>query len=287
MRIGAVELGGTKTICAIFDGDSLSDKMQFWTYKPEKTMGQVISYFEGKGIEAIGIAAFGPVCIDEGSEDFGRIYDTVKPGWSHYDILGPIREKLKVPAFLDTDVNAACLGEVSFGSYKGMRNAVYITVGTGIGVGIVHDSVPYHGNMHPEAGHISVGRLESDTFGGICPFHRDCAEGLACGPALRERAGRDPKSIPEGDEMWSIESKYIARLCYSMALTVSPDGIIVGGGVLNKGFLYEMIRSEFDALNNGFLRSGNALDPERYILRPSLDGDQALYGCLKMVLDRL
>jgi len=287
MRIGAIELGGTKTICAVFDGESLLDKTQFKTVEPAGTVNSISSFFEGTSIDAVGIASFGPMCLDPSSEQLGHIYDTVKPGWSNYDVLGNIEKTLGVPAFIDTDVNVACLGEVGYGVCRGMSQAAYITVGTGIGVGIVLDSKPYHGTMHPEAGHTFVGKVDGDSFEGICPFHGDCVEGLACGPAISKRTGLDPDIIPSDSSAWVVESKYIARLCYNLALTLSPEAIVIGGGVMKKNFLYDMIRVEFSQMNRSYLKCGDVLRPEKYILEPGLNGDQALYGCLKLVFDHL
>ncbi len=280
--IGAVELGGTNINCACFDNGRITRTGWFPFDTPEKTVSNIAGFF-GKGqISALGVACFGPICLDRGSDRYGALFATVKPGWSEFNIRAALEEALGVPVSIDTDVNTACLGETVYGSCKGLDTVAYITVGTGIGMGAVIGGRPYHGAMHPEGGHLFVPRAEGDDFEGVCPFHGDCVEGLACGPAVQARKKAKGTEIGEDDPIWHYESTYLAQLCYIVSCTLSPQAIVIGGGVMENDFLYEMIRKEFGILNNRFLRYGEVTDPGTFIRKPALGGKQALYGCVEL-----
>lgn len=188
MLIGALEAGGTKMVCAIGKEDgTILEQVSIPTTTPEETIPKLIEYFKDKEIEALGVAAFGPVDVKPDSETYGYILDTPKLAWRHKDFLGRLKEKLKVPMGLDTDVNGSCLGEVTYGCAKGLDSVIYITIGTGVGVGVCINGTLLHGMLHPEGGHILLARHEDDPKGGICPYHKNCLEGFASGPSIEAR----------------------------------------------------------------------------------------------------
>jgi fructokinase len=228
-RYGAVEMGGTKTSVGIGSTpDDLAPSLTFPTVGPGETLDAVIGFLREQAPEAVGIAAFGPLDLAS-----GRIGVTPKEGWSGVDLLGPIQEALGVPVGLDTDVNGAALGEARWGAGRGLRSIVYVTVGTGIGGGALIDGEPIHGLGHPEMGHLAVRRHGDDLLDGVCPFHGDCLEGLASGPAIQARSGRPAEELsgPVRRDAVELEAFYLAQMARELVYVLSPERVIMGGGV--------------------------------------------------------
>lgn len=300
MILGALETGGTKFVCATGDENGvISDRAVIPTTSPEETLEAVKKFFSGKRIEALGIGSFGPLCLDKSSPDYGHITSTPKPGWSNTDIVSPFEKALGCPVRLDTDVNAAALGEAVFGHASGSAagktgsdNLLYVTIGTGIGVGVYIDGHLLHGAMHAESGHIFVARHPDDRYEGKCPFHKDCFEGLASGPAIEGRFGIRGELIPfkaPGSEnasftgtekAWDIEAYYIAQACVNYTLCYSPKVIVLGGGVMNHPELFPMIRSYYKRFMNNYVKNPYTENPDSYIVPATLSGDQGILGCL-------
>lgn len=252
-----IELGGTKTVCTI--GRTAEDvvaQTRFATTSPAATLGQAAEFLgQYPRLAGIGIAAFGPINVDARSEHFGVIESTPKPGWSHAAIAPYFKARFDCPVSLDTDVNAAGLAEFHQGAGRGLRNFVYITVGTGIGAGIIVEGRPLQGLSHPEVGHIALPRLSGDEhFQCTCPFHNSCAEGLASGTAISARWGAPLSEWPQTHAAWDYQSHYLAELCHSLLMTLSPQKILIGGGVAS-GALVAQVRNKLQSRINGYVRA--------------------------------
>ncbi len=287
MLYGAVETGGTKIICGVIDeSGELLDILRFSTDTPEYSVEKIAGFFENHNICAVGIGSFGPVDINIASDTYGSILDTPKLQWKNYPFLQKLKSKINLPIAIDTDVNCACLGEVKFGAGKGLDNVIYITIGTGIGVGVVINGKTMKGMLHPEGGHILLRRNPMDTYQGKCPYHKDCFEGLASGPAIAERAGRPAFELDCDDELWDIESDYIAQAVSNYVLTYSSEKIIIGGGVMEQSQLFPSVRSKVREYLNGYIRTPQLQNIEEYIVPAKLKGNQGLYGayCLAKML---
>ncbi|MBR0090959.1 MAG: ROK family protein [Lachnospiraceae bacterium] len=286
--LGALEAGGTKMICAIGDETGkIGERISIPTTTPAETVPPMIDFFRDKGIEALGIACFGPVDPDPASKTYGRILKTPKLPWRDYDIVGAFREALHVPVGFDTDVNGSLLGEITFGASKGIRNAVYYTIGTGIGAGIMSEGNLLHGMQHAEAGHILMRPVAGDSFQGCCPSHGNCLEGMASGPAIKQRWGAGGKELADKKEVWELESDYLAQAMLATIMMLSPEVIILGGGVMAQEQLFPLIREKTLKLLNGYLDTPQLRDIDRYIVPASLHGDQGICGCLKLAADAL
>lgn len=244
---GAVEAGGTKFVCGVGSARNGSrDRTVIATTDPAETLAGVGAFFDRAleahgGLEAIGVGSFGPLELDPKAARYGQITTTPKPGWSGVDIGGWLRARYGIPVALDTDVNAAALAEADA---RGVTGLAYITVGTGIGVGLVHGGASHLGASHPEAGHIPVRRHEGHSgFAGICPYHGDCLEGLASGPAIKAAWGASLDQLPADHPAWTIEAGYLGQLCASLILMVSPGTIVLGGGVMQHARLLNLVRA--------------------------------------------
>lgn len=283
MRLGALEAGGTKMVCAVGDENgSIFEQVTIPTKTPEETIPQIIEYFKKAQIEALGIASFGPLDLNKGSSTYGSITNTPKPGWENYNILGAFKEAFSCPVGFDTDVNGSVLGEVTFGQAKGKSCVIYVTIGTGIGAGIFVEGRLLHGMLHPEAGHVLIRRRRTDTYQGKCQYHAGCLEGLASGPAIEERWGKPAVELKEQKEVWDLEAYYIAQALSNYILILSPQMIILGGGVLHQEQLFPMIRSYVMEMLNGYVRTVELEHMESYIVPASLNGDQGIKGCLEL-----
>ncbi len=234
MHIGAVEAGGTKFRAAIFDPDlNMLSEARVDTAAPDETLHAVTSFFTKSkfDIAALGIASFGPLILDPESPSYGTFAPTPKPGWSGIPILQRLQQALRVPTAIQTDVEAAALAEQQSGAGVGARSVAYVTVGTGVGIGLAIDGQIFRGRDHLELGHMPVQRHSNDDFAGVCPFHGDCLEGLASGPALNKRWGERPSALDGRDDVWSIEADYLAQLACVLTWAFSPDRILISGGV--------------------------------------------------------
>lgn len=283
MRIGAFEVGGTKMVCAVGnEKGEIFDKIMIPTTEPEKTISKVIAYFKGQQLEALGIGSFGPVCLDRNNDMYGYITSTPKVSWRNYPIVDTMKKALDCSVGFDTDVNASVLGEVTFGCGKGLDHVCYFTVGTGIGLGIWSGGKLLHGNLHPEIGHIKVRRHPFDTYQGHCPYHDDCLEGLAAGPAIEERWGKPAKELTENPEVWEMEAYYLAQAICNCILILAPQKIILGGGVMHQESLFPEIRKYVKKELNGYLSTKELSDIDNYIVKYSLQDNQGILGCLEL-----
>jgi fructokinase len=276
---GGIEAGGTKFVCAVGTGpDDLWAEVRFLSTTPEETIGQAIQFFQQQKetLTAIGIASFGPLDPNPDSPTFGYITTTPKPGWVHTDLAGPIRRALGVPVGFDTDVNVAALGEYRWGAAQGLDTFVYLTVGTGIGGGGMVNGKLIHGLIHPEMGHIRIPHdRDMDPYTGSCPYHGDCLEGLAAGPALEGRWGQRGETLPADHPAWLLEADYLAFALTNIICILSPQRIILGGGVMQQRQLFPLVRRKVRELLNEYLPVLAILDQiDDYIVPPGL-GDRA------------
>lgn len=288
MLIGALEAGGTKMVCAIGKEDgTVLEQVSIPTTTPEETIPKIVAYFKDKEIAALGVAAFGPVDVKPESETYGYILDTPKLAWQHKDLLGGLKAALHVPMGLDTDVNGSCLGEVTYGCAKGLDSVIYITIGTGVGVGVCIGGKLLHGMLHPEGGHILLSRHGDDPEGGICPYHHNCLEGFASGPSIEARWGKKAVDLVDVPEVWEMESYYIAQALVDYIMLLSPQKIILGGGVMHQEQLFPMIRAKVKEMLNGYIKTPELDDIDHYIVPASLHDDQGIMGCIKLGLNAL
>ncbi len=278
---GALEAGGTKMVLAVLDSHgTLLEKTTLPTRTPEETMPAMTDFFRGFPIRSLGIGCFGPLDLNPASPGFGSITATPKLAWRGYPIVSAFRSALGIPVRLDTDVNAAALAESVLGAARGLESCLYVTVGTGIGGGLIIHGKPVHGLTHPEIGHIrAVPAAEDPMPGGICPYHGCCMEGMASGPALEKRWGVPGRDLPENHPAWDLESTYLAQLCASAMLSFSPEKIILGGGVMQQKALFPRIREKTVSLLNGYIVHPAVEDGLRdYIVEPGLGTESGILG---------
>ncbi len=289
MLIGGIEAGGTKMVCAVGDENGvIKDRTSFPTRQPEETFADMIAYYKNWDIQALGIGCFGPVDLNRQSRTYGYITKTPKPGWGNCDIVGAFKDALGVPVGFDTDVNGAVLGEVTWGAAKGLDSAIYITIGTGVGVGVYVNGGLLHGLVHPEGGHILLIRHPKDTYEGKCPFHKNCVEGLAAGPSIEARWGKKAAELADRDEVWEMEAYYIAQAITDYILSYSPQKIILWGGVMHQEKLFGMVRKEVLNLLNGYVAHEMITEHiDQYIVPPALGEDPGIMGAIKLGLDAL
>ncbi|HEY8346709.1 MAG TPA: ROK family protein [Symbiobacteriaceae bacterium] len=283
---GGIEAGGTKFVCAIGTGpDDIRAETRFPTTTPEETIQRVIRFFQEypEPVAAIGIGSFGPVDPNPTSPTYGWITSTPKPGWRNTAIRSAIASALGVPVGFDTDVNAAALGEYRWGAAQGVENFIYLTVGTGIGGGAMVGGRLLHGLVHPEMGHILIPRDPRDSFAGSCPYHRDCLEGLANGPAIEQRWGARGETLPPEHPAWELEAHYLALALVSFICTLSPERIILGGGVMQQAHLFPLIRRKVQQLLNGYISSPAILEQiDAYIVPPGLGNRAGVLGAIAL-----
>jgi len=289
MRIGAVEAGGTKFVCGFGNEQGvIADRVSFPTEMPEITIPKVIEYFKDKQVDAIGIGSFGPLGVDKNSPDYGHVTTTPKPGWNGYDFLGALKEVYPVPFGWDTDVNAAAYGEAVWGAAKGLQSCVYYTVGTGIGAGVYSQGRLVHGLVHPEGGHVLTRRHPEDEFAGACPYHGDCFEGMAAGPAIEQRWGIKGSDIPKDHQAWEVEAFYLGQSIANTILMLSPQKVVLGGGVMKQEQLFPLIRAEVRKNLNGYVSAKELLEGlDDYIVPPGLGDNAGLAGSLALGLAAL
>lgn len=289
MRIGAIEAGGTKFVCGIGNEQGhMEEWCSFPTEHPEITLAKVSDYFRDKGVMAIGIGSFGPIDLKPDSLTYGYITTTPKSEWENCNVVGILKREFPVPFGWDTDVNAAALGEVTWGAAQGLDNCVYYTIGTGVGVGIIAGGKRIHGLLHPEGGHIRTRRHPQDHFAGLCKYHGDCLEGLAAGPAIEARWQTPGSELPTDHLAWEIESFYIAESVTTSILLHSPQKIILGGGVMQQMHLFPMIREQVVHNLHGYVNVPELLQHiDQYIVPPGLGQHAGLYGALALGIEAL
>lgn len=285
MLLGALEAGGTKMVCAVGDETgAIHNQISIPTETPEITIPKLIVYFKQYPIEALGIASFGPVDLNPASPTYGYITTTPKPGWGNYNLKGAFEKELRIPIGFDTDVNGSALGEQTFGCMKGIDCGIYLTVGTGIGMGVIANGHLLHGMLHSEAGHILLSKHPEDTFAGKCPFHPNCLEGLAAGPAIEARWGRKAVELKDDKKVWELEAYYLAQALVDYILVLSPQKIVLGGGVMHQLQLFPLIRAKVKELLNGYVKTKELADIDNYIVPASLNDDQGIMGCLQLAV---
>lgn len=293
---GAIEAGGTKFVCAVGTGpEDIKSQISISTTTPQETLNTVTNYFSeylaerGKTLDAIGIACFGPVDLDRKSKTYGYITMTPKPGWVNTKVAGYFERAFGVPVGFDTDVNGAAMGEYLWGAGRGVESLIYLTVGTGIGGGAIVNGKPVHGLMHPEMGHVLVRQdKKRDSFEGFCPYHKDCLEGLASGRAVDLRWGKHASELPDEHPAWDLEADYLAQGIVNYMLVLSPERIIIGGGLMQKHVLYKKIRDKVLAYLNGYLAvSSLTAQIDRYIVAPGLGDRSGICGALALAIQAL
>jgi len=282
--LGAIEAGGTKFVCGVGTVDGqVVDRVSFPTTTPEETMKRVIDYFKTKDISAMGVGSFGPVDPLKDSPTYGYITSTPKPHWGGYNLLGELKKHFNVPMEFDTDVNGAALGEAKFGAARGLLSCMYITVGTGIGAGALVDGKLVHGLSHPEMGHILVRRHPEDTYEGKCPYHKDCLEGLAAGPSIEARWSVKGSELSTDHPGWEMIAYYLAQALMNYILILSPEKMIMGGGVMKQKQLFPLIHRNLTEILNGYIQNDAILkNIEEYIVYPELGDHAGLCGALAL-----
>ncbi|MCR2823002.1 ROK family protein [Lederbergia panacisoli] len=289
--LGAIEAGGTKFVCAVGTEDgTIIERVKIDTLTPEKTMPEVISFFKKHHVKALGIGSFGPVDIDKNSPTYGNITSTPKPGWANFPFLKTMEEALHIPIEFNTDVNVAALGELTHGAAQGLDSCLYLTVGTGVGAGAVVQGNLLQGLSHPEMGHVLVKRHPEDTFEGFCPYHKDCLEGMAAGPAIEKRWGKKGHELQHQQEVWEMEAFYLAQALMQYILTISPKRIIMGGGVMKQAQIFPLVRKQVQELLNGYVPLPQITEQiDEYIVPPALGDDAGITGALmlaKQILEK-
>lgn len=286
---GGIEAGGTKFICAVGSGpDHIVAERRISTTTPEETLRQVIGFFSAQisphGIKSIGVASFGPLDLDPQSPTYGHITSTPKPGWRNTDLVGRLERALPVRVTLDTDVDGAALSESIWGAGRGFDPLLYLTIGTGIGGGFVQEGKPLKGLVHTEMGHIRMPHdARRDPYRGGCAYHADCFEGLASGPAIKERFGMPAEQVPDDHPFWETEAQYIALAVYNFVLTLSPRKVVLGGGVMQRAFLFDLIRPAVERLLNGYVQHPAVLDHmDGYIVPPLLGSQAGVLGAIAL-----
>ncbi len=281
-RYGSIEGGGTKFVCAVGTGpEDLAATITYPTTNPEETLGRAIAFFHEHGpLDAIGIATFGPLDLDPSSTTYGHVRRTPKPGWSGTDVIGAFSSSFDVPIGFDTDVNGAALGERRWGAGRGLDTFIYITVGTGIGGGGVIGGEPMHGLIHPEMGHLRLPRHPDDPYAGRCPFHGDCLEGVASGPAIEDRWGARSEDLGSKTERAvEFEAFSLGYAVADLVLALSPERIIIGGGVMHLPGLLEETRLRMLEALGGYVDSPALVDGgEAFLVAPALGNRSGISG---------
>ena len=274
----AIEAGGTKWVCGMGTGPGDLETTQIPTTSPGETIAAALAFFQNRDLAALGIGSFGPVDLNRASPRYGFITSTPKPGWRNTDVAGAFHRALNIPVGFDTDVNAAALGEARWGAARDVSSCVYLTVGTGIGGGAILDGNLLHGLLHPEMGHIRLPHdLREDPFPGACPFHGDCLEGLASGPAIQARWGTPARDLPPDHPAWQLEANYLALAIANILFTISPARVILGGGVMQQSQLFPLIHTRLAEIVADYLPL-----PEEFVVPPGLGARSGILGALAL-----
>jgi fructokinase len=290
--VAGIELGGTKSVALLGRGTDVVERIRIPTDDPATTLdalsSQLLTWRAAHQFVAIGIGSFGPVGLDRGRTDFGHVTTTPKPGWADVDVRGHFADRFDVPIGFDNDVNGAALAEVRWGAAQGCAVAIYLTIGTGIGGGVVVDGRPLHGLVHPEHGHFRVRRRADDDFPGACPYHGDCIEGLASGPAIAARAGGRAPTLPPEHPVWADVACELGELMATLVLAISPQRIVVGGGVgYGQRWLLPRVRDATLQTLAGYVAALDARAIESLVVPAGLGDDAGPLGAVAIGLDAL
>lgn len=285
-RYAAIEAGGTKFRVAISEDREVVADTTIETTVPDETLAATIAFIAANGpVAAAGIAAFGPLDLDQSSLTYGSITATPKPHWSDTPVLDRVRDALGVPVAIDVDVGGAVLGEWKWGAARGLAHVVYLTIGTGIGGGVLLNGTVHHGMGHPEMGHIAMERVPGDDYPGHCPFHGGCFEGMASGPAIEDRWGAKGKELAGRTEVWDLEATYLAQALRTFTYVVAPERIVIGGGVMQAPGLIERVRTRLAEQISGYATSTiHDGDLAGYVVYPELGQDAGLYGAIALAM---
>ncbi|MGL5042522.1 MAG: ROK family protein [Culicoidibacterales bacterium] len=282
MLYGIIEAGGTKFICAVANDHKVVERVVIKTTIPSETMPLVIDFFAKFEISSLAIGCFGPIDIRKKSPTYGYILQTPKVAWQNYNFLGVLKQAFEIPMFWETDVNVAAYGEYISGAAKANDSCLYLTIGTGVGGGYCANGAFLTTLLHPEMGHMHLKRLPGDDFIGVCPFHQDCVEGLVSGPAIEARMGKRADLIAADDPVWDVVASYIAQALVTYTMVVSPEKIILGGGVMKQKQLFPLIRQHFLTYINGYINfTSLGVTMEQYIVPPALPDYSATVGCIE------
>lgn len=275
--LAAIEAGGTKFVCAVGDKDfNIVDKITFPTTEPKETLQRVFNFFKPyEDLKAIGIGSFGPIDTNTSSEKYGYITSTPKTNWRDFNFLGEMKKQYRLPIGWTTDVNASCLGEYEIGSASNNNSCIYLTVGTGIGGGAIVNGKIIEGFGHPEMGHIIIRNHPDDPFEGVCPYHKNCLEGLTAGPSVEERYGIKAENLNSNHEIWKVLAYYLAQALMNYTLILRPEKIILGGGVMNQARMLDLVREEFSKLLANYVEIPEV---DTYIVTPSLGNNAGIIG---------
>ncbi len=283
MLYGGIEAGGTKFVCAVCNEDlAILERVSIPTTVPEETMAHVFAFFDQFDLVTIGVGSFGPIDVNPKSATFGYVTSTPKLAWANYDFVGSLKRRYNIPVAWTTDVNAAAYGELKKGAAKGKDSCIYLTVGTGIGGGAVVNGQILSGYGHPEMGHILVRRHPNDHYEGKCPYHKDCLEGLAAGPAIEARSGKKGQDLVPEDDAWKLEAFYLAQALVDYTLVLAPEIIILGGGVMKQKQLFPLIQQSFKKQIAAYVATPSL---EEYIVPCALEDNAGITGCLLLALE--
>ncbi len=286
---GGIEAGGTKFVCAVASVtrpfEVLAEE-RFPTTTPTETIQRALDFFEPYGVDlqGLGIASFGPIDLDRSSPTYGYVTTTPKPNWAYADLVGPLAKGHPVPIAFDTDVNGAALGEHHWGAAQGLDTFCYFTIGTGIGGGAMVNGSMLHGVLHPEMGHLVVPHDRvRDPYEGNCTFHKDCFEGMAAGPAMEKRWGVSADTLSPDHPAWDLEATYIAEAMRTVVCVLSPQRIILGGGVMSQPQLLPLVRSKLLVSLNGYIQAKALIDDiDSYVVAPALGNKSGVLGAIAL-----
>lgn len=285
-----IEAGGTKWVCMIANHpEDIRASTRLPTGEPDSTITAAIGFIKSQlprleDLQGIGIGSFGPLDLNQDSDTYGYLTTTPKPGWGHTDLLGKFKDEFDLPIGFDTDVNAAALGEHRWGAGQGLSDFIYLTVGTGIGGAAVSNHAVVHGMIHPEMGHLLIPHdWEKDPFPGICPYHGDCLEGLATGPAIKARWGEAAEKLPPDHPAWLLEAHYLGLGIANLVITLSPKRVILGGGVMEQAQLFPLIREQVNLHLGGYIPAGEITRTnQKYIVPPELGSQAGVLGAIAL-----
>ncbi len=284
MYYGGIEAGGTKFVCAVSDKDfKIIERVSIPTTAPEETLQHIFEFFDNYQLDSIGIGSFGPIDVNRKSATYGYVTSTPKKGWNNYDFVGAIKGRYDIPVAWTTDVNAAAFGEYRKGSAQNSKSCLYLTVGTGIGGGAVVNGEIIDGFGHPEMGHILVRNHPEDDFEGVCPYHGNCLEGIAAGPAIEKRLNIKGQDLEKSDHYWEIEAYYLAQALVNYTMILRPEVLILGGGVMKQEQLFPLIRTEFKKVMNEYVTTP---DLDTYIVAPGLGDNAGITGSLLLAAEK-